>query len=305
MKLRLLDFFKKLMFIGKTSKLHSYPTEFARLLDQKLSRLEKLLGYRIKDPTFYIKAITHRSFAEFSDYNLRSNERLEFLGDSVLSIIIAEYLFKDFPNEDEGFLTKTRAHLVNRAALGYAAERINLLDYMLVSNNFGSSNSKGAHSIISNAMEALIGAIYLDAGLEAATHFVEKVIINPGIKEGILLVDRNYKSRLLEFTQAHKLQSPVYKLLMEEGPHHNKLFTMEVFIENISYGNGTGKNKKAAEQNAAQDALIKIGEMKSINDKANPQDKASLERIKQEQHISEKQMPEKPDPEKQNSAKKV
>lgn len=80
---------------------------------------------------------------------------------------------------------------------------------------------------------------------------------------------------------------------------------MEVFIENISYGNGTGKNKKAAEQNAAQDALIKIGEMKSINDKANPQDKASLERIKQEQHISEKQMPEKPDPEKQNSAKKV
>lgn len=263
MRLRISGFFKKLVSLGRASKLDAYPEEFARLLDEKLSRLQKLIGYKIKDPTFYIKAITHRSYADFTDFNLRSNERLEFLGDSVLSIIIAEYLFKDFPNEDEGFLTKTRAHLVNRAALGHAAAKIGLLDYMLVSNSFvNTSSSKGAQSIVSNAIEALIGAIYLDAGLEAARKFVEKVIINPGIQEGILLVDKNYKSQLLEFTQAHKLDSPIYKLLKEEGPHHNKVFTIEVLIEDINYGVGSGKNKKQAEQNAAQDALIKIGELK-------------------------------------------
>lgn len=265
MKIRLLSFLRRLTTLrGKTaSKLQEYPEDFAKVLEGKLTRLEKLIGYKIKDPTFYIKAITHRSYAEFTDYHLRSNERLEFLGDSVLSLIIAEYLFKDFPNEDEGFLTKTRSQLVNREALGRVAEKISLMDYMLVGSNFQKMSSKGAQSIISNAIEALIGAIYLDAGLPAARLFVEKAIINPGIKEGLYLVDKNYKSQLLEFTQSRKLENPIYNLVKEDGPHHNKVFTMEVFIDNVSYGLGDGKNKKQAEQNAAQDALIKIGVLKT------------------------------------------
>lgn len=265
MNLRVLSFLNrvsKLRPFGNKSKFKGYPDDFAKLLVDKLGRLEKLLGFRIKDPTFYVKAITHRSFAEFTDYNLRSNERLEFLGDSVLGLVIGEYVFKDFPNKDEGFLTKTRSALVNRVALAHAAERINLIDYMLVSSNFLTMSEKGAHSIVSNAIEALVGAIYLDKGLLVARKFVGKTIIEPGIKEGILLVDRNFKSQLLEFTQAHKLENPIYKILKEEGPNHNKIFTVEVLIDTVSYGVGEGKNKKTAEQNAAQDALMKIGEMK-------------------------------------------
>lgn len=265
MNLRVISFLNRLSKLrpfSTKSKFKGYPDDFAKLLVDKLGRLEKLLGFRIKDPTFYVKAITHRSYAEFTDYNLRSNERLEFLGDSVLGLVIGEYVFKDFPNKDEGFLTKTRSALVNRVALAHAAERINLIDYMLVSSNFLTMNEKGSHSIISNALEALVGAIYLDKGLLVARKFVESTIVEPGIKEGILLVDRNFKSQLLEFTQAHKLENPSYKILQEEGPNHNKIFTVEVFIDTISYGIGQGKNKKSAEQNAAQDALMKIGEMK-------------------------------------------
>lgn len=260
MKNSLLGFFKRLRLLSK-SKINTYPQNFSRLLEEKLSALEKVLGYKIKDPTFYIKAITHRSYSEFTDYKLRSNERLEFLGDSVLSIIIAEYLFKGFPNENEGYLTKTRAKLVNRIALANAARRMNLMNYMLVSNNF-LSLPDGANTIISNALEALIGAIYLEAGLGQAKAFIEATIINPGIEEGLFLVDKNFKSQLLEFTQANKMEIPVYRIVKEEGPHHSKVFTIEVFIENISYGLGSGKNKKSAEQNAAQDALMKIGEIK-------------------------------------------
>lgn len=265
MKLKLVSFLRRLGKLNSRSKFNSiYPDEFADLLTEKILRLEKLIGFKIKDPTFYIKALTHRSFSEFTDYNLRSNERLEYLGDSVLSLVIADYLFKDFPNEDEGFLTKTRSQIVNRIALANAAERIDLIDYMLVSNNFILHSSKGAQSIVSNALEALIGAIYVDKGLVPATKFIEKVIINPSIKDRLFLVDKNYKSQLLEFTQAHKLENPVYKLIKEEGPHHNKEFTIEVYIENISYGNGFGKSKKNAEQNAAQDALMKIGDLKKV-----------------------------------------
>jgi ribonuclease-3 len=264
LRLTLISFLKRLGKLNGRIKLNSiYPEEFADVLYTKIRRLEKLIGYKIKDPTFYIKALTHRSFSEFTDYHLRSNERLEYLGDSVLGLVIAEYLFKDFPNEDEGFLTKTRSQIVNRVALANAAEKINLIDYMLVSSSFTSYSSKGVQSVVSNAIEALIGAIYLDKGLDAAQKFIQKAIINPSIKDKLFLVDKNYKSQLLEFTQAHKLENPVYKLIKEEGPHHNKEFTIEVIIENINYGVGVGKSKKNAEQNAAQDALMKIGDLKT------------------------------------------
>ncbi len=224
---------------------------------ENLERLQKLLGYKIKDPTYYVKALTHRSFNEFSNLNLRSNERLEYLGDSVLSLVIAEYLFKIYPNEEEGFLTKTRAKLVNRSALADAAERINLVDYMFLNNSIFSA-SNGIATITSDAMEALVGAIYIDSGLSAARKFVEEIIIKPLLEDNILMVDKNYKSQLLELSQANRLENPYYKIINEEGPNHAKIFTAEVFINHESYGIGTGKNKKEAEQNAASEALKKM-----------------------------------------------
>ena len=257
---KLLSLLKKVS-VYKKDKLSIYPENFPVLINDKLVQLEKLLGYKIKDPTYYVKALTHRSFNEFANFNLRSNERLEYLGDSVLSLIIAEYLFKFYPNEEEGFLTKSRSKMVNRVALAAVAERIGLIDFMLVSNSFLSS-SNGIVTVTSDAMEALIGAIFLDSGIESVRRFVEKNIITPFIEDDGLLEDNNFKSQLLEYAQANKFENPYYKVINEEGPHHSKTFTVEVFINSKSFGTGTGKNKKEAEQNAAREALLKIPSMK-------------------------------------------
>jgi len=242
---------------SKKIKYSDYPDNFARLLKDKIKHLEKLLGYKIKDPTFYIKALTHRSYDEFDDFHLRSNERLEFLGDSVLSLIIADFLFKNYPKEDEGFLTKTRAKLVNRSTLAKAADNINLIDYMLVSNTFIHATN-GVKTITADAIEALIGAVYIDKGLKKAQVFINDILIKPFAHDRHQMEDKNYKSQLLEYTQANKLSNPYYKILKEEGPQHLKTFTIEVFINDISFGIGVGRNKKEAEQNAARDSINKI-----------------------------------------------
>ncbi len=260
MNKRFLRFLSSLVS-SKKIKYSDFPESFAKILKDKIVRLEKLLGYKIKDPTFYVKALTHRSYNEFDDFNLRSNERLEFLGDSVLSVVVADFLFKNFPSQDEGFLTKTRAKLVNRTTLAKAADKIHLLDYMLVSNAFMYSTN-GVSTITADAVEALIGAIYVDKGLEKAKKFVDKIIIKPFAHDSRQMEDKNYKSQLLEYAQANKLHNPFYKILKEEGPQHQKTFTIEVFINDKSYGCGVGKSKKEAEQNAAKDSLKKIFESK-------------------------------------------
>ena len=256
MKSKLLSLLKN-VFTSRKIKLSEYPENFSSSVLENLRQIEKLLGYKIKDPTYYIKALTHRSYNEFSLLNLRSNERLEYLGDSVLNMVTAEYLFKFYPDEEEGFLTKTRAKMVNRVALADAAERINLIGYMFVNNSILSA-SNGIATIIADAMEALVGAIYIDSGLATAKKFIEEVIIKPSVKDNVVMIDRNYKSQLLEFSQAKKLDNPFYKIINEEGPNHAKTFTVEVFINHLSYGVGTGRNKKEAEQNAANEALTRM-----------------------------------------------
>jgi ribonuclease-3 len=225
------------------------------LTPQKFSELETLIGFHIKNRSFFIQALMHRSFLEQNTEFDLSNERLEFLGDSVLNLIVAEHLFAAFPDKDEGFLTKIRAKLVNRMALADAAERINLSDYLLVSKNLSNSFTNGSRTVLCDALEALIGAIYLDNGLVASKDFINKVLIGPNIKEGEYLIDENYKSQLLEFAQANRMDNPVYFVINEEGPQHNRLFTINVSIHNVDYGVGTGRNKKSAEQKAAQAAL--------------------------------------------------
>jgi ribonuclease III len=225
------------------------------LTPQKFSELEALVGFSIKNRSFFIQALMHRSFLEQNNEYDLSNERLEFLGDSVLSLIVAEFLYGAYPNKDEGFLTKIRAKLVNRIALADASERINLSKYLLVSKNLSNTFTNGSRTVLCDALEALIGAIYLDNGLLAAKEFISRVLIEPNAKEGEFLIDENYKSQLLEFSQASKMENPVYSVVNEEGPQHNRIFTIKVSINNIDYGVGTGRNKKSAEQKAAQAAM--------------------------------------------------
>ncbi len=230
------------------------------ITDEQFNKLESLIGTSVKNKTFYIQALVHRSFLEENEDYMFSNERLEFLGDSVLNLVIGEELFKKFPNEAEGFLTKVRAKMVNRDALNTAAEKIELADFLLLSSNLSQKIVSNSKSILSDAFEALVGAIYMDSGIESCKRFIKKVIVNPVLKDGEHLIDENYKSQLLEYTQANKLGTPVYETIKEEGPHHEKTFTVQVTVGGLKYGAGKGMSKKSAEQNAARNAMIKLSE---------------------------------------------
>jgi ribonuclease-3 len=253
---RLIDWlFEKL----KQRQVREHEKYVSKLLtNRKFAELETIIGVPIKNKSYYIQALMHRSFLEQNPDIASSNERLEFLGDSVLGLTVAEYLFDVYPEENEGFLTKVRAKLVNRMTLAEAADRIKLSRFLLVSKNLSSTFTYGSRTVLADALEALIGAIYLDNSLEGAKNFIHKNIIEPNAKGGGHLVDENYKSQLLEYAQAHKLDNPSYTVVKEEGPQHNRMFTVAVEIEGTLYGEGKGRNKKTAEQNAAQAAMDKI-----------------------------------------------
>ncbi len=236
----------------KQSQAREQTRYFSKLLThRKFSELESVTGVPIKDKSYYIQALMHRSFLEQNPNFAVSNERLEFLGDSVLNLTVAEYLFEVYPDEDEGFLTKVRAKLVNRVALAEGAERIGLSRFLLVSKNLSSSFTYGSRTVLADAFEALIGAIYLDNGLDGARNFIKKNLVEPSAKAGEHLIDENYKSQLLEYAQANKFENPFYKVIREEGPQHNRVFTVQVEINGQAYGEGIGRNKKSAEQSAA------------------------------------------------------
>jgi len=249
---RLFDLFKpqKKDFTSKEIQF-SFPQE-------KFTQLEKLIGTTICNRNIYVEALIHRSFLEENEQFSFSNERLEFLGDSVLNLIIGEYLFNKFPNEEEGFLTKVRAKMVNRNALSIVAENLNLAEFLILGSNLPKSITHNSKSMLSDALEALIGAIYLDKGIETCKQFIQKKIFEPAVKNGDHLNDENYKSQLLEYAQANKLAIPIYQIISEDGPHHDKTFTAEVIIGEKVLGEGKGKSKKEAEQNAAQVALKKV-----------------------------------------------
>lgn len=252
--------FSRFLEIFKTQKKDRTPSEILNSFPEvKFIKLESIIGCSPGNKQIYLEALIHRSYLEENDQLNSSNERLEFLGDSVLNLAIGEYLFKNFPNEEEGFLTKVRAKLVNRNALSNTAEQLNLGDLLILSNNVPKSVAHSSKSMLSDALEALIGALYLDKGLESCKKFIQKNILEPALKNGEYLVDENYKSQLLEYAQANKLDVPVYQIISEEGPHHDKTFTAEVILEGKVLGNGKGKSKKEAEQNAARVALGGVG----------------------------------------------
>ena len=218
------------------------------------------MGASLKYKPYYVQALTHRSSLETNESENTSNERLEFLGDSVLSLIVAQYLFENFPDENEGFLTKIRANFVNRNALGSVAKKLELGDFIIISGNLERNFVKSSHTVLSDAFEALVGALYLDLGLDACKKFVYKVLIEPNVRDDDYLLDANYKSQLLEYTQAEKKSPPMYEIIKEDGPQHERIFTVSVAVDFEKLGIGKGKNKKTAEQNAARKALQTIKE---------------------------------------------
>lgn len=215
--------------------------------------LEDLVGHRFRDPALLAEALTHKSYAyEFG--SLRHNERLEFLGDSVLAAVVAHRLFLDHPGEDEGKLSKHKASLVSRTTLAKWAEDCHLGKHLKLGSGEETTGGRLRPSILSNALEAVIGALYLDGGYEAARSFVETRFLHAKGE----FVETDFKSRLQEVVQKRHKVPPEYRLVETTGPDHDKTFQVTVIVGAKSLGAGSGKTKKEAEQDAARDALRKL-----------------------------------------------
>lgn len=240
---------------GKGTSSDRRASEHTALFTANIRKFERLIGYSIRNKDVFIQSLLHRSFLQRLNSPSRSNERLEFLGDSILNLVVAEYLYRHFPDAEEGELTKVRSRLVNRKALAAYAKKIRLTDFILMSPSAADSIGKGYDTITADTYEAVIAAIYLDGGMDAARRFVERQV-TAALKSGSVITDdENYKSMLLEYAQARGLGVPRYMIVKEEGPDHDRTFTVEVMLKNERKGAGTGKNKKEAEQAAAGMAL--------------------------------------------------
>jgi len=221
-----------------------------------VSVLEKKLNIKFKNKDLLIQAFVHRSYLnENSDFHLHHNERLEFLGDAVLELIVTEELYKDYPDKPEGELTNWRASLVNSKILFRIAKELNFSDFLLLSKGQSKEVGKARSYILANAFEAVIGAIYLDIGYDTAKQFIKKNLMKelPNILEKGLYKDA--KSRFQERAQEKTGITPSYKVLKERGPDHAKHFNVGVFLEKKLIAKGEGFSKQEAEESAAKKAL--------------------------------------------------
>jgi len=229
---------------------------------KKYRELEKKLGYHFRNLEFLERALTHRSYIHTPENeDLRANERLEFLGDSVLGMVTSRFLFENFPDKSEGDLTKLKSTLVSEANLSRVAKSIFLGEYLNLSEEEEKAGGRERNSIVSDAYEAVIGAVFLDGGLIPS----EKMIRNQILKKYLEITTdqalHNYKGELLEYMQALGMGLPKYDVLEEEGPDHQKRFTIAVSVKGKKMGQGVGKNKKEAEQKAARMALENIDQI--------------------------------------------
>ncbi|ACL69788.1 ribonuclease III [Halothermothrix orenii] len=234
-----------------------------RIYNKKLlKKLEEKLNIRFNDISLLQKAVTHKSFVhEKSDPDLEDNERLEFLGDSVLSIVISTYLYKNFPEYNEGELAKMRAYIVSSSHLACKARELGLGKYILMGKGEELNGGRERESILADTLEAVIGAIYLDQGFNTITD----LLIN-FFKDDVKKLDqgniiRDYKTYLQEFIQKDGSCEIKYNIINEYGPDHNKKFEVGVKVNGKELGRGTGFSKKEAEQKAAKDALSNLGEI--------------------------------------------
>ncbi len=226
--------------------------------NNKLSALEETIGYTFKNKQYLKTAITHSSYANESKYGDKSNERLEFLGDSVLSIVVSDYIFKNCPDYPEGDLSKLRAALVCEKALSRFARKIHLGDFLLLSHGEAHLHGNERPSILADAFEALIAAIYLDGGMKRAAEFIME-FVKPEIDSPRNFDFKDYKTTLQEIIQKNPEEKISYVLVGESGPDHDKHFTVEVRLNSNKIGKGGGRSKKEAEQQAAREALELMG----------------------------------------------
>lgn len=220
--------------------------------------LTSLLGYTPLNPEIYGIALTHRSVVHDQPVPAKSNQRLEFLGDAVLDLIISEHLYTSFPDNDEGKLSSNRAKIVNRKSLADFAKKISLSEHLLIGESADKNRIQASESALADAFEALIGAIYLDVGLPKTRNFILQQVIRHVDLQKLDTVEHNHKSRLIEYTQSHQIAPPVYTVVSEEGAEHEKMFTIEVSCNDIPLGRGTAGRKKDAEQSAAKEALAAL-----------------------------------------------
>ncbi|MEN8146524.1 MAG: ribonuclease III [Campylobacterota bacterium] len=215
-----------------------------------IKKLEERLNYSFENKKLIIEALTHKSYKQ--PYN---NERLEFLGDAVLDLIIGQYLFENFPNHDEGKLSKMRASLVNEEGFTRLAKHIGLGEQLFMSNAEENNGGRSKPSLLSNAFEAIIGALYLEAGLQQVREISIKLVeeVHPDISLDTLFKD--YKTTLQEMTQALFGTTPEYKLVGSHGPDHKKEFEIAVFVDGKEYARASGKSKKIAQQESAAVAI--------------------------------------------------
>ncbi len=220
-----------------------------------LQTLQQRLGYHFQNKELLIEALTHKSYKQ--PYN---NERLEFLGDAVLDLIVGEYLYKKFRDFDEGKLSKMRASLVNEGGFTRLANHLNLGEYIYLSNAEENNSGRTKSSLLSNAFEALMGAIYLESGLQKVQEITVHLLENVHDDISLDSLFKDYKTSLQELTQAHYGITPEYQLIAAHGPDHKKEFEVAVVIDGKRYAAAQGKSKKQAQQEAAKIALDMLHE---------------------------------------------
>lgn len=229
-------------------------------MKERLKELEQKIGYTFRDFSLLEQAMMHSSYTNEKHLpKNRCNERLEFLGDAVLELVSSEFLFKGSPKMPEGELTKTRASMVCEPSLALCARDIGLGGYLLLGKGEEATGGRLRDSVTSDAMEALIGAVYLDGGFTSAKEFIHKFVLTD-LEDKKLFYDS--KTILQEMVQAKKAGIITYRLVKEEGPDHNKSFYVEVLIGDRVSGKGVGRTKKAAEQQAAYEAILSLRKQK-------------------------------------------
>ena len=223
-----------------------------------INELEKAIGYQFRNITLLQNALSHSSYAnERWHDSLKSNERLEFLGDSVLGMVVAEHLYRTFPDRPEGELTRMRADMVCEKTLARVANGLGLGKHLLLGKGEEQGGGRSRESILADAVESVIAACYLDGGMTAAVQFIQKfILVNVPVTK---LQNADYKTALQEVIQKNPEEKVEYILISESGPDHSKTFAVEVCLNSNVIGKGSGRSKKEAEQMAAKEALELMG----------------------------------------------
>lgn len=233
-----------------------------------IKELEKILQYEFKDQNYIKTALTHTSYANEARFRMKkNNERLEFLGDSVLSVVVSNYIFSELPNYPEGKLSKLRALVVCEDSLGIVADNLQLGKFILLGKGEEQTGGRTRKSILADCVEAIIAAIYLDGGIEKASEFIMN---NLRDKIHDLVEEKNfsdYKTQVQEYFQAKSTRQKIrYRVYNEKGPDHSKIFFVELLVNNKPLSRGKGSNKKTAEQDAARNILIELNEIEETDE---------------------------------------